>query len=178
MEFQSLKPKNIFPYRQISKLTVFISLFIIISATFMRQLMEFVKGYIGETGFIILVGLVLGIPALVFLVFAIGKSKNLIKLIIIILSLIIGLTLSWQIEISQERIHLLEYAVLGWFLGRDLIHKNKRAKGVILACVFSVIVGILDEIFQKILPYRVFDLRDILFNGLGGIWGIILYILS
>ena len=80
-------------------------------------------------------------------------------------------------KIPVEQIHIFEYAVLGWFATRDLIKVNKKIKGIILACLFTIIVGILDEAFQAVLPYRYYEIRDIVFNILGGTWGIILYLL-
>ena len=84
----------------------------------------------------------------------------------------------YELKIPAERIHILEYGLLGWLAGRDLIKTNKKTKGSILACLMIGMVGILDEVFQAVLPYRYFDMRDIMFNSLGGSWGIVLYILS
>ena len=117
--------------------------------------------------------------ALSFLIsVAIKKRTIFLNILLFGIVLTIGMVLAWQIKIPEERIHILEYAILGWFAGRDLIKTNKKIKGAILACIFCTIVGILDEIFQAILPYRVYDLRDIVFNSLGGAWGLILYLLS
>jgi len=88
------------------------------------------------------------------------------------------LWLAWQIKIPEEKIHLLEFAVLGWFASRDLIATNKKTKGIILALLFTITIGILDEVFQGILPYRYFQWCDIGFNSAGGLWGIGLYLLS
>ena len=164
--------------RQISKTTIFIALFIVVSASFMRQLMEFLKVHIGEKGFIVLIGLILIVCGLAFLVFTIRNNLSCLKTPAIILVLIVGLVLTWQMKIMEERIHILEYGLLGWFAGRDLIRTEKKIKGIILACIFSIFIGVFDEAFQAILPYRVFELRDIRFNSLGGIWGVILYLLG
>jgi len=167
------------PARNLSPLTIFIGLFIIISAAFMRQLMDFTKGYTGEKGFIILIGLILLIGGLGFLIWTLRAKPGLIRTLGVIVVLVIGLSLAWQIKIIAERIHLLEYGVLGWFVSRDLIRgRSKKLKDIILAGLFATVVGIIDEGFQAILPYRFFDIRDILFNSLGGIWGIILYLLG
>lgn len=162
---------------RLSKLTGFIGLFIIISAAFMRQLMDFTKLYTGERGFIVLIGLLSLIGGLTFLIFALKAKPSLIRILGVITVLAIGLSLAWQIKIVVERIHILEYGFLGWFASRDLIRgRSKKLKGIILACLLATAVGIIDEVFQAILPYRFFDLRDILFNSLGGIWGIVLYL--
>jgi glycopeptide antibiotics resistance protein len=144
----------------------------------MRQLSDFLKTHIGEAGFILTIGLILAGAGLAFFIFTIRHNPGLIKGTGIILLLITGLVLAWQIRIPVERIHILEYGVLGWFAGRDLIRKDTKVRGIILASIFTVIIGTFDELFQLILPYRFFDLRDIGFNTLGGAWGIVLYLLS
>ncbi len=198
---------------KISRLTIGIGIFIIISASFTRQLMDFAKSHIGKNGLIVLFGLVFLISGLSFLVFVTKKSPSrrpkevplgialsdfrsgigkcfilsctirkihgLIKILVVALLLITGLTMAWQARILAEKMHILEYGFLGWFAGKDLIKTDeKKFRGIILACIFTAFIGILDEGFQKILPYRVFELRDIRMNILGGIWGVILYLLS
>jgi VanZ family protein len=61
---------------------------------------------------------------------------------------------------------------------RDLAGIRNKWAGVICAFLFTAFVGYSDELFQKFLPYRVYDLRDIVFNSIGGIWGICLYLLN
>ena len=163
---------------KISKTTIAVALFIIISASFMRQLLGLMQTHLGEKGVTILLGLILIVSGLAFLIFAIRNRPGLRKILALIAILSIGLLLSSQIKIPVEKIHLLEYAILGWFAARDLIKANKKAKAAFLACAIGIAVGILDELFQAVLPYRVFELRDIVFNGLGTAWGVTLYLLS
>ena len=170
-------------FSKFSKLTIFVALYIIVSASFMFQVFKFVQTHIGKKGLVILVGLLLAIPTLAFLIYTIldnikRKSFSLPKTLVIAIVLIMILVLAWQIENFAERIHIVEYAILGWFAARDLIKVNKKIKGAILACVFCAAVGLTDEIFQWILPYRYFDLNDIVFNALGGAWGGVLYLIT
>ncbi len=162
-----------------SKITVFIGLFIIVSALFMRQLMEFFKAYFGERAFVVLIGLILIIAGLAFLIYIFKSNPGPFKSSAILVLLIVGIALAWQMKLPQEKIHILEYGLLGWFAGRDLIVKNKKGtKGITFAWLFVIVIGLLDEVFQGILPYRFWDTRDILFNSLGGVWGIGLYYLK
>lgn len=162
----------------ISKITIFFALFIIVSASFMRQLSDFLKVNIGTTGFVISIGLILIGAGLAFFIFTVKHNPGWLRLIGVLGLLTAGLILVWQISIPIERIHLLEYGILGLLTTRDLGRKAKTARGIILAGIFVTIIGCFDESFQAILPYRVFDLRDIGFNSLGGVWGIALYLLS
>ncbi|MDP2939835.1 MAG: VanZ family protein [Candidatus Omnitrophota bacterium] len=160
---------------RVSKTTAVIAIFIIISASFARQVMNYIKANFGEKGFAVLIGSVFIISFSLFLFFIIKNSFNFLKTLLEISLLFLGLILTWQIKLPEEKIHILEYAVLGWFSCRDLIKVNLRTKGTILASVFCIAIGLLDEIFQAILPYRFFQFRDIALNSLGGSWGVILY---
>lgn len=165
------------PFR-ISKLTIFIGLFIIISASFLRQIMDFIKVAVGEGGFILLIGAAGTIFLVSFLILIIRKRPSFLKFSIFIIALITGMWFCWQLKIPEEKIHLLEFAVLGWFASRDLIKTNRKVKGIIFALAFTLMVGVLDEVFQGILPYRYFQWFDIGLNSAGGLWGVILYLLS
>jgi VanZ family protein len=96
---------------------------------------------------------------------------------LIITVTVIGLSLTWQLKIPEEKVHILEYAILGWFASRDLIKADRKLKGFIIVLFFTFMVGVFDELFQKILPYRFFQWSDIELNSLGGIWGISLFTL-
>jgi len=140
--------------------------------------MDFVKTAIGEQGFVLLIGAV-GIAFLFsFLILIIRKGSSFLKFPIFIIVLIAGVWLAWQLKIPEEKIHLLEFAVLGWLASRDLIKPGRKVKGIVFALAFTFTVGILDEVFQGILPYRYFQWCDISFNCAGGLWGVILYLLS
>jgi len=163
---------------RISKVTISIGVFIVLSASFLRQVMDFVKATVGEEAFVFLVGVTGAIFLVGFLTLIIKRKSGFAKSSIFISVLIIGVWLAWQLKIPEEKIHILEFAVLGWFAGRDLIKTDKKAKGISFALIFTLMVGILDEVFQGILPYRYFQWCDIGFNSAGGIWGIILYSLT
>jgi len=163
---------------RISKPTFFLGLFIIISASFLRQVMDFIKAAVGEGGFILLIGAVGTVFLVSFLILIIRKRPSFLEFSIFIIVLITGMWFCWQLKIPEEKIHLLEFAVLGWLASRDLIKPGQKVKGVIFALAFAFTVGILDEVFQGILPYRYFQWCDIGFNSAGGLWGITLYLLS
>jgi len=125
-----------------------------------------------------LIGIIGIIFLLSFLILVVKNSSSIVRISIFTIVLIAGLWLAWQLKIPEEKIHILEFAVLGWFASRDLIITNKKAKGIVLALLFTITIGVLDEIFQGILPYRYFQWCDIAFNSTGGLWGVVLYLLS
>ncbi|MDP2924473.1 MAG: VanZ family protein [Candidatus Omnitrophota bacterium] len=162
---------------QLSKLTILIGLSIIASASFTRQLVVLTEAYVGEKGFLILLAicfLSLGLFSIISIVIAKPTFK---KVFLFIAVLVIGMVFSWHLEPAEVKVHTFEYAFLGWLAMKDLIRRNKKGKGAILALTFGILVSTLDEVFQLFLPFRVCDTKDILLNSLGVLWGIVLYLL-
>lgn len=74
---------------------------------------------------------------------------------------------------------MLEFALLGWLTVGDLTRQNKRfLKAIIFAFIFVAMIGCLGEGFQKLLPWRVYEIRDIITDVLSGMLGIALNLLS
>ena len=92
-----------------------------------------------------------------------------------ILSLIMAcyLSLLWIIKIPEERIHFLEYGILGILIEKALRIKKRMFLTYFLTFILTVIFGWLDEVIQYYLPGRFFGWRDVLYNALGGILGVI-----
>ena len=70
----------------------------------------------------------------------------------------------------EERSHLIEYSVLAIFI-HEALKERKRSGGKVarpawLALGITVLIGLLDESIQILMPNRVFDSFDILFNTL------------
>lgn len=69
-----------------------------------------------------------------------------------------------------ERSHLIEYSVLAIFIHRALKERSHQtgriSKPALFAFIITFLIGVLDEGIQIILPNRVFDPVDILFNGI------------
>ncbi len=165
------------PQINISKLTLSISIFIILSASFMRQLLDFIRHFAGDNfslfrdGIIFLFGLGL-------LFFVINKTTTRMRLFLQLVMFGAAIILLTQMKLAIERIHIIEYGLLGYLIARDLLKAKRTLPGIIIACLFACCVGIIDELFQAILPYRFYDTRDIMFNSMGGLWGIGLFLLS
>ena len=69
-----------------------------------------------------------------------------------------------------ERSHLIEYSVLAIFTHKALLERQKNSRHVpmpaLLAFMTTFLIGVLDEAIQIILPNRIFDVEDIIFNGM------------
>lgn len=73
-----------------------------------------------------------------------------------------------RLAIPEERTHLVEYGVLAVLIYEALRERAAQGRRVptpaLLAILGASLLGLLDELVQAVLPSRVFDVRDILFN--------------
>ncbi|WP_299552867.1 VanZ family protein [Seonamhaeicola sp.] len=71
---------------------------------------------------------------------------------------------------APERSHLIEYSILTIFIHKALTERaNQRKlmlKPAFFALALTICIGAFDETIQLVLPNRVFDPIDILFNGI------------
>ncbi|MBF0187352.1 MAG: VanZ family protein [Magnetococcales bacterium] len=75
------------------------------------------------------------------------------------------------IDNTIERVHFLEYALLGmlvvWAMGLPT-----SINALVVAALMVALIGLGDEAIQWILPNRYWDLRDVAMNGVGGALGV------
>ncbi|MDL1957614.1 MAG: VanZ family protein [Candidatus Desulfofervidus auxilii] len=72
-------------------------------------------------------------------------------------------------EKPAERIHFLEYGILGILIFKAT---GKEIKQNIFAIILLVTIAVIDESIQYMLPNRVGDIRDIVMNLTGGVIGL------
>ena len=77
-----------------------------------------------------------------------------------------------RMTVPTERSHLIEYGIVGVLIYEALTERKSQGRRVplppLLAVLATATLGVLDECIQAILPNRVFDPVDILFNLLAG----------
>ena len=75
-----------------------------------------------------------------------------------------------RMSVPTERSHLVEYGVVAVFIHEALTERASQGRRVpvpaLLAIVAASLVGVIDEGIQRLIPSRVFDPVDILFNVL------------
>jgi VanZ family protein len=80
-----------------------------------------------------------------------------------------------QLNLPEERIHFLEYGVMGYLSLRTLTHTFSPPSLYLWAVSLTILLGWIDEGIQGLLPNRVYDIRDVFMNGLAGVLGILIY---
>lgn len=162
----------------ISKITAFWAVYLIISPIFMRQVLNSILKIIGRPGVsimlwvIFLTGLILA-----FLYFYRSRpTKGRILLFLVISA--VWLFYASTMKITDERIHLINFGLLGWLFMRDIGKFKKGFKEIGLSLILCVLVAIIEETYQRWIPGRVSDIRDVLFAAIGSISGISLFLLK
>jgi len=82
-------------------------------------------------------------------------------------------------DFMNNIVHLLEFGLLGFLLARALYHRLCNTRMGLFLCTTTICVsfGLLDEAHQFLVPERVFDLTDLLFDTVGTVAGAGSYIL-
>jgi hypothetical protein len=163
---------------KLSSLTLGVGFFIVVSATFARQVFDFLCGVFGNRQ--VGIGLA-GLFFLLALCLFVYINKTLVsrtRKFVFLVVLGLGFCLAWQQRLFPERIHLLEYGALGWLAMKDLSRNGLNIKKFAFAVLVVLVFSCLDETLQRFLPYRVGDLKDIFLNLAGGALGLSLFLLK
>ncbi len=138
---------------------------IIYSSLFLGQPLVKCLGAQNLQALLFLLGMLL--VALVVVIYGMQVQPHNLKLVTLIGLAALFLMLFLRLGLA-ERSHLIEYGVLTVFIHRAL---NERLQSSMLplslwSALITISVSLADEIAQHFIPDRIFDLQDILFNGL------------
>ena len=82
-----------------------------------------------------------------------------------------------RMAVPEERTHLMEYTVVALLIYEALTERASNGRRVpvpaLLAIGATALLGVLDEGIQALLPSRVFDPLDMLFNALAGLMAVL-----
>ena len=145
-------------------------LFIYVSLPFFPDFIRVLRNLISKE-LLNLLSLVLSISFFLLLSVWIYNKKYKAKQFLLIISPLLLLTyLSLSLDVWVERIHFIEYAVLGILISRAVNAINLQ--GIIYTGFLVTLIGAVDEIIQWFLPNRVGDMRDVFMNAVGGLSGL------
>ena len=146
---------------------------IYLSLPIARPLSEFLRKHIPFRLTIDLIAIVLVVSCIYVFYKKVALRKP--STYFFIMVLISVYTYFWaMMKIPEERIHLIEYSFLAYLIFRafrlDLAERPCYFSTLFLTSLF----GWLDEGIQYLLPGRFYDLRDVGFNILGGLLGVLI----
>lgn len=78
---------------------------------------------------------------------------------------VFGYFLAVKMKTPGEALHFVEYGLLGLLALRALSHHLRDGLVYVCAFLLCLLVGTVDEILQWLTPGRVWDIRDVLHNG-------------
>ncbi len=93
---------------------------------------------------------------------------------ILLIALLVLISLLFP-GLPEEKLHFLTYGLLGWLLCWSMESDFPTPRTLLTALALAWSAGTVDELIQWYLPSRIFDLRDIFFNGVAGTAGIAFY---
>ncbi|OGW83599.1 MAG: hypothetical protein A2987_02920 [Omnitrophica bacterium RIFCSPLOWO2_01_FULL_45_10] len=161
---------------KLSRLTVGWGIYIVISAAFMLQVRKLLFNIFGDAAIMNSLKAVFLLVGILSLIYAVRLHVNIYKICAAIGVVTLGYFFAmWQPYFS-EKTHVLTYGFLGYLTSNDLIGERRpRLKNLALAVWYIALISAMDEGFQRLLPYRVGDLRDFITNVISGILGLGLF---
>lgn len=174
----SLTIKKFAPQYYIGSLTISWAICLIFCSTFMRYVVDFLLLHLGGLA---------GVGIFVWIIFAISglagawfllRQADLKTWMLEGLIILIGVIFAIEIKDPVERIHLVEFGLLGAFSASDQLINNKFIKSLLFAMLTGLLVATLDEMLQFFIPRRFADIRDIIFGLLGATWGASMYLVA
>ena len=149
-------------------IALFYILLIYISLPFMPRLWGRLVRYAGNFVNYFAVS-ILGLIGLFIIFYLISKRKGTHNFIwLAVLAFVYAWGLS-RLELPIERIHFIEYGLLGLLVFRALRHNIKDTSLYLWSGIIVFCLGFLDEGIQYVLPNRVYQISDVVVNGAAGI---------
>ncbi len=110
-----------------------------------------------------------------FAIFWIIKKTTRFYLLLSILMLSILFFIIMRMNLPAERMHFLQYGVLGYLIAWAVRPRFSGIGGFALIILLGATIGLGDELIQWVLPRRVFDWWDVSYNLIGTTIGATLF---
>lgn len=160
---------------KLSKLTLAYACYLVVSASFMRQLRSWLIETFGKLNVYVVFIVFCVLLTLAVVIAAWRRRIGYLRISWMLAILALASLLIYRQPFFTEKTHVVTYGLLGCLTMRDVLKSSgSKILPYLFALLFVVSVSAADEIFQWFLPYRVGDLRDVITNVLAGSLGILL----
>jgi len=160
---------------KLSRFTILYGCYIILSAAFMQQLRSALIDSVGEEVVRIAFKVFCAFLFLAVITWSLRKHLSFVRTGILLLLFALAFFLMSRQPYFSEKTHVITYGFLGFLACRDYLKSStKKWTAFFVLCLFVTTISAADELFQRFLPYRVGDLRDVLTNVLAGFLGILI----
>jgi len=152
--------------------------FIVVIAIFATLLLDFpIFGLLQQHGLVeafYVAGLVLVVATISSQGFQVRPRGRDVAITVGVVAVYLLVFVRWAFP--GERTHLVEYGIVAVFMYEALVERRNMNRKVPVPALLAIFVtstlGIIDELIQRLLPDRVFDLRDMLFNVLAAVMAV------
>ncbi len=141
-----------------------------------RTIQRFLEGFLGRTGFGSILTLLLVAAGVWFLLRVWRRLEGLVPRLIVAAAVIAYGYLFASLDVVVERVHFLEYGVLGYLGYRVLHHRRSDVTVFAASLLLCAVVGLGDEVIQWVLPRRVGEIRDVWINVAASLLGLVLLV--
>jgi hypothetical protein len=141
---------------------------VILSSPFGRAVYNFLIESLGREMVVALIWVTFcGAVAIIWRELWLASRSGRLRFIAIVL---IGVVYAASFDMPEERMHLVIFGAFGWLYVK---HNYERygASAILRVAAVALAVGAVDESLQSVTPGRVGDVRDVIFNGVGAVWG-------
>jgi len=155
--------------------TISYILFIYSSLFYGKEVAKHIYKSLGYFHYSILIA-VISLVGLLIILNLLKKNYTFFEfLVLCFFILIVGFTYFFT-KFPTDRLHLLEYMILGLLIYKSLTYENISSDRfrIFLAILLLLAVSIEDEILQSYIPNRDAELEDILRDFIGGLSGIVI----
>lgn len=163
---------------RLSKLTLLYTAVIISLVLVGPFITDTIAAYVGGPFYKVLVGISIVAYFSLFFVIAKRNKAGWLQYALLVALFALVLVIARYLEFPDEKLHLIEYNMLGCLAMRDISCASiSRTRQLMWGCLFVVAVGSLDESLQGVIPWRVCQLSDYLSNYAGGLSGVAMFFL-
>jgi hypothetical protein len=162
-KFLTDMPVRIDERKKIWVFIVFYIAIIYITLPVVRPVLKFLYASLGRDMLSVVVNITFILMSAIIVLFSLRKGS--LRAFLISIPFMIFIAGTMMIDLPQERVHFLEYGLLGILMVKAV---GSTYGNLILSFGFIVVVGSVDEFIQLLLPDRFGDVRDIIMNSLGG----------